>query len=246
MTSAINCFIIDDDQGAISILEDQLSGYPRLKVHSTYTKPVDALNKITMEKPGSIIFMDIDMPLMSGIRLAETLRSRSHHVIFTTSYPHYAIQAFKVRARHYLLKPYGPDELAEVVNDVLEEYYNPHQMDSITDDAFFIRTSNDRRLLRKILISDIIYLQGANNHVHFYLPEEDFSVFMTLKEMEDILQENPYFFRVHKSYIINRSFMKQVIGNTVDLGKYKVLMTLPYKKNFMEYVARNTLVSKRV
>jgi two-component system LytT family response regulator len=238
MKNSISCIIIDDDQTAINILKDHIAEMPRLKVHRTYTKPVEALSEISSEKNRHLIFMDIDMPAMSGIKLADNLKHGPHKVIFTTSYPDYAIEAFKVRAKHYLLKPFDIGDFAEVVNEVITEYYDSQSLVNEDEQAFFLRTNGERGRLTKVLKKDIIYLQGSNNHVHIYTP--------TIKEMEERLTENGHFYRVHKSYMINTLFLKEINGHKIDLGKYQVLMSPQYKSAFMEYVDQNILISKRL
>lgn len=246
MKNLISCIIIDDDPTAIRILEHHIAEIPRLKINRTYTKPVEALSDISREPNKQLIFMDIDMPSMSGIRLADNLKHKCHNIIFTTSYPEYALEAFKVRAKHYLLKPFNIGDFAEVVNEVVTEYYDAQNVVSETDKAFFLRTNGERGRLTKILKAEIIYLQGSNNHVHIYTINNNYPVYMTIKEMEERLNENKHFYRVHKSYMINTAFVKEINGHKVDLGKYEVIMSPQYKTAFMEYVGQHILTSKRL
>ncbi|MCX2492402.1 LytTR family DNA-binding domain-containing protein [Pedobacter sp. PF22-3] len=246
MKNPISCIIIDDDPTAINILKDHIEEMPRLKVHRVFTKPIEALSEISAERNKQLIFLDIDMPAMSGLRLADNIKHKSHNIIFTTSYPEFALDAFKVRAKHYLLKPFDIGDFAIVVNEVISECYDAQQIVNENEDAFFLRTNGERGRLTKVLKKDIIYIQGSNNHVHIYTPTNDYSVYMTIKEMEEKLKENEHFFRVHKSYIINTSYVKEINGHKIDLGKYEVLMTPQYKEAFMDYIENQTLVSKRL
>jgi len=246
MKSSISCIIIDDDPTAINILQDHIAEMPRLKVHRVYTKPIEALNEISAESDKQLIFLDIDMPAMSGLRLADNLKHKSHNIVFTTSYPEFALDAFKVRAKHYLLKPFDIADFAVVVNEVLSECYDAQRIVNENEDAFFLRTNGERGRLTKVLKKDIIYLQGSNNHVHIYTPTNDYSVYMTIKEMEEKLQQNERFYRVHKSYIINTSFVREINGHKIDLGKYEVLMSPQYKEAFMHYIEDQILISKRL
>ncbi|MBO9672230.1 MAG: response regulator transcription factor [Sphingobacteriaceae bacterium] len=246
MKHSISCIIIDDDPTAINILQDHIAEMPRLKIHRTFTKPVEALSEISAESNKQLIFLDIDMPAISGLRLADILKPKSHNIIFTTSHPEFALDAFKVRAKHYLLKPFNIGDFAEVVNEVLSEYYDAQSLVRENEEAFFLRTNGERGRLTKVLKKDIIYLQGSNNHVHIYTPTNDYSVYMTIKEMEEKLRENEHFYRVHKSYMINTTFVKEINGHKIDLGKYEVLMTPQYKEAFMNYIESQTLISKRL
>ncbi|MGN7986068.1 LytR/AlgR family response regulator transcription factor [Pedobacter sp. 22226] len=246
MKNPISCIFIDDELTAINILEDFASEMPRLKVHRTFTNPVEALSEISGESDRQLIFMDIDMPSMTGLRLADNLKHSPHKIIFTTSHAEHAIAAFKVRAKHYLLKPFNIGDFAEVVNQVISEYYDSQILVRGNRKAFFLRTNGERGKLIKVLKKDIIYLQGSNNHVHIYTPENDYSVYMTIKEMEELLSSDRYFYRVHKSYIINTRFVQEINGHTIDLGKYEVLMTPQYKQAFMDEVSKDILISKRL
>jgi two-component system LytT family response regulator len=81
MKNTISCIIIDDDPTAINILHDYIAEMPRLKVHRTFTKPLEALSEISTESNKQLIFLDIDMPAMSGLRLADNLKHKSHNII---------------------------------------------------------------------------------------------------------------------------------------------------------------------
>ncbi|WP_316760083.1 LytTR family DNA-binding domain-containing protein [Pedobacter aquatilis] len=245
MDTITPCIILDNDTSAIEIIMDHISEFPRLKLNKTFTKPAAALTEISMEKQRQLIFMDIDMPKLSGLDVADGLKDLPHNIIFTTSYPEYAIEAFKVRAKHFLLKPFNLQEFARVVIDVIKEYYSSAKLEHYDHEAFYFRANGERSELTKLLKSDIVYFQGSNNHVHIYTPTDDFSVYMTLKELEDKILENSRFYRVHKSYIVNTDFVKKITGNKINLGKYEVLMASHYKKDFIAYVERNLLRSKR-
>lgn len=246
MKNPISCIFIDDEPTAINILTEFASEMPRLKINKTFTNPVEALSEISGELDRQLIFMDIDMPAMTGLRLADNLRHSPHKIIFTTSHAEHAIAAFKVRAKHYLLKPFNIGDFAEVVNEVISEYYDSQSLIRDDEEAFFLRTNGERGKLTKVLKEEIIYLQGSNNHVHIYTPDKDYSVYMTIKEMEELLSGNQYFYRVHKSYIINSRFVREINGHRIDLGKYQVLMTPQYKQAFMNHVSKGILISKRI
>jgi len=245
MTNQIRCTIVDDDQYAISILEKHITEIPELTVHRTFTRPVEALGAINSYQDNHLIFMDIDMPGMSGMRLAENLRNTSHNIIFTTSYQEYALDAIKVRAKHYLLKPFGLDDLAEVVNIVIRECYDHKNYDSEDDTAFFFRTDKEPGKLKRVEKGEIMYIQGANHHIHIYTPTENFSVYMPLGVIEKLLGKNREFYRVHKSYLLNADHVKNIEGNKISLGKYEVLMTSSFKKDFVSYVERHTPRTKQ-
>lgn len=245
MRNSISYIIVDDDISACNMLQNHLTHIPRLELRRVFTKPVEALMTIDNCPDTHLIFMDIDMPGMSGMKLAESLKNKDHNIIFTTSHSEFALDAIKVRAKHFLLKPYGLDDLAEVVNVVIRECYDFKNLDSEDEHTFFFKTDKEPGKLKKVDKDDIIYIQGSNHHVHIYTPTENFSTYMTLKEMDEKLKKKRQFYRVHKSYILNIDYIKNIEGNKINLGKYEVMMTASFKNDFISYVERNTIKTNR-
>ena len=245
MTQTIPCLIVDDETGAINTLTDYISELPNLGLQKTFTKPLAALAEISREKVPHLIYLDIDMPGMSGITLANSLKNMPHHVIFTTSHPDYAIKAFDIRARHYLLKPFDLSEFADKTTVVVNEYFQPHHLDIETDDAFLLRKEPDSKRLVKVLKKNIIYIQGANNHIHFFTTHGDYSVYMTFKEITQRLLTDPNFFIVQRSYIINRQQLDEVEGNTLYLKDYQVPMSPNYSQSFLNWYHQAYLKTSR-
>ena len=235
MKKPIPIIIVDDEIGAINTLTDYISELPNLGLQKTFTKPLVALAELSREKIPHLIYMDIDMPGMSGITLTNSLKATPHHVIFTTSHPDYAIKAFDLRARHYLLKPFDLSEFADKTTVVVNEFFQPHHLDNETDDAFLLRKKPDSKRLIKVLKRNIIYIQGANNHIHFFTTHGDYSVYMTFKEITERLVRDPNFFMVQRSYIINREQLDEVEGNTLYLKEYQVPMSPNYSQSFMNW-----------
>jgi len=243
MKNIINCVIIDDDPFAIKVIANHIGEIPRLRVLQTYTNPIQALSEInTLKNKPDLIFLDIDMPGLSGITFAESVRHSFPNIIFTTSFSEYAIKAFELRIKHYLLKPIDLETFCQKVYIVLFECFdNPFDEDN---DAFYLRVE-ERGFRVKVLKGDIIYIQAAGNHLHIFTPETHYTIYYSLGEMAQKLIGNTNFFRVHKSYIINTNFVHSIQGNTIHLQKYDVLMTAPFKADFVRYLEDNTLLFKR-
>lgn len=245
MKNTFNCVIIDDDRAAISILTDHIAEFPNLHIYKTFTKPIQALNEITNDESIDLIFLDIDMPGLSGIQLAESMQDRSPNIIFTTAHDTYALKAFDVRARDFLLKPIELDTFAKVVTRVLKECFEKKQTKFSYDDMAFFRPGA-RGIVDRIDLTGITHFRGAGNYVDIHTQDERYTIYMTIKEMSEILTADDRFFRVHKSYLINGSHVTRIVGNVVYLGKHPVPMTSPYKSRFCEFIGHKIWVSKRV
>jgi len=245
MKNLIPCIIVDDENGALRTLGDYIGQMPRLELKKAYSNPLEALAEMCELKTPHLIYSDIDMPAFTGINLAESLIDTPHHVIFTTSYPDYALDAYGLRVRNYLLKPFDLPEFAKGTEVVLKEFFSPVKLERETEDSFFLRTDPEKAMLTRVLKADIAYIQGANNHVHIYTPENDYSVYMTFTEIEERLSSSSNFYRIQRSYIVNSDHVLGIAGNMVNLGKYKVLMSPNYNSRFMDWIKGIWLKTKR-
>jgi len=242
MKNSINCVIIDDDAYAAKVIINHIEQIPRLNVHSTFDNSLEALSEINSGLQADLVFLDIDMPGLSGLRLAEAIKPKAPNIIFTTAFAEYALKAFDLRAKHYLLKPIDLSKFAEVTNTVILECFD----DPLDEDsqAFYLRTA-ERGYRIRVLKSDIIYIQAAGNYLHIFTPETYHTIYYSLKEIAIRLSKKTNFYRVHKSYIINTEYIKDIQGNTIHLQKYDVLMTDPYKADFNRHLDDNTLLFRR-
>lgn len=243
MKNIINCVIIDDDPFAIKVITNHIAEIPRLQILQTYTNPIKALSEINSLKiKPDLIFLDIDMPGLSGINFAESVRHSFPNIIFTTAFAKYALKAFDLRAKHYLLKPIDLATFSQKVYIVLLECFdNPLDEDN---DAFYLRVG-ERGYRVKVSKEAIIYIQAAGNYLHIFTSETHYTIYYSLVEMAKKLQGDTKFFRVHKSYIINVNYILSIQGNTIHLQKYDVLMTVPYKADFVRYLEDNTLLYRK-
>src|ERR1700744_3045824 len=112
----LNCIIIDDEQFSVDSILKYIELLPKLNIVAIYNNPVDALESVSIENDIDLIFMDIDMPFLSGIELAKALRSKTKRLIFTTAHSKYAFDAYEVEADAYLLKPFSFGKFSTTIN----------------------------------------------------------------------------------------------------------------------------------
>lgn len=238
MKKTIRCVIIDDERHAISLLTTYISSIPALELIKTYKDPIQALSEITSEDRIDIIFLDIEMPHISGIELAKDLKSRARAIIFTSAFEQYAIDAFDVRATHYLLKPINLAKFTQTITNVIENELSQRKQPG--KNIRFYKTGEKHKLTR-LNKQDIIYFEGAQNYVKMVTSKTIQLVYLTLKEVEDIFCGD-LFYRVHRSHVVNARKIQQIVGNTINLGDgHQVQMGGTYKQDLIKFLEEKNI-----
>lgn len=207
----INCLIIDDDPFIHSLLQDKLSQYfEEIKVLGIARSGRQGIEKIKELRP-ELIFLDVEMPDMTGFEMLSKLDEITFRTIFITSYSHYAIKAIRFNALDYLLKPFDLEELKEALQRYQKENRNSHSENlkralqnlhtpEVIEHEFVLNTQGGNLNLK---VKDIIRIQGDRNYSQIHLNNGARElVTKTLGDLEKML-EGKGFFRVHKSHLIN-------------------------------------------
>lgn len=242
MKNTFKCVIIDDEQHAVDLLTDYISELPSLTISKTFNNPILALDSIRKDDDIDIIWLDIDMPGLSGLELAKSLRSKTKKLVFTTAHTQYAVDAFEVRADHYLLKPIKLSKFLALVNEITESLYAITALPA----KFFYIKGDEKGKLNRISMEEIVSIEGLKNYIVIYTKEEKFTTYLTMIEVENALEEDGRFMRIHKSFIINTDEIDRITGNTVYLSnQMEITLGASYKDKFNEYLNENTLKSGR-
>ncbi|EDM38452.1 two-component response regulator [Pedobacter sp. BAL39] len=244
MDKKLNCVIIDDEKHAVELLAEYVSAMPNLQLLKSFTNPLHALLDISAADQIDIIFMDIDMPGMSGIDLSMAVRDKTKYLVVTTAHAKYAYDAFGVQANEYLLKPISMSKFALMIKRLLGEI-QPKITETTVEDFFFIKTDQVQKYT-KINIRDIVMVEGLNNYVKIHTTQETHIAYLTMKEVEAKLNGGQSFVRVQRSFIISMNFITKVEGYTIFLNnKTEVPLGVTYKKQFLTYLGEKTMKSKR-
>lgn len=230
----IKCIIIEDERLAQDVIINHLQQSGRFKLVGSYRNAPEAREALEKEEV-DLIFLDIQLPGMTGL---EFLRSLSNPplVVFTTSYPEYALESYEFNVIDYLLKPISYERFSKTINKIIDGNIfktSPSEIKPVFRDHIFIRSNSK---FYRIGFSDIIYIEGMKDYLKIHSIEHVIVTHQTMGDMENILPEGQ-FIRIHKSYIVTVTHIKAVFGNSVDMGNVQLPIGLNYKERLMNFVS---------
>ena len=229
----MNVMIVDDEPLALDVLETYVEKLPELKLVARCSSALEA-NEMLRKKDVDLVFLDIQMPQITGIEFVRSL-SDPPMIIFTTAYSDYALDGFDLGAADYLLKPISFERFMKAVNKAREQYDLRHQEHgsnhgSDTDEHFFVKA--DKKLV-KVRFNDILYIEGLKDYVIIRLEEGRVITLQTMKSLEDKLPAG-LFRRIHRSYIVSMNKIHAVVGNMVEVIEKGQTKHLPIGKNYRD------------
>lgn len=223
----MNCIIVDDDDASRSLLMQIAKQVDYLTIVQTCSNPLEAMNILSREDV-DVIFLDIEMPEMSGMEMLKALDNRPH-VILTTSHAEYALDAYELNVIDYLVKPVSLPRLLKALEKV-KSISNSKDHISAGRDYFFIKKDS---VLTKLPIKDILWIEALGDYVTIHLKEQKFILHATLKAIEGKLPANK-FVRVHRSYIVQIDNIKTVEDTTIFINEISIPIGSIYKENFIK------------
>lgn len=235
------CIIIDDEPHAIEGLKSYIDNFPELLLIKSYTDSVLALKEIKQNEAVDIIFMDVDMPKITGIELSKEIRSKADKLVFTTAHTKHAYEAFELAADAYLLKPYSLGKFAITLQNLFPkkpDFIKPEVTPtSLTQDFFFVKSKEDDLNILKVKFDSIIAVESQQNYVKIYTPTKNIVTYMSLTEIAKILCTLPLFMQLHRSFIINTAHIEAIDGHLIKMANgLKVSVGDKYHKEFNSFV----------
>jgi two-component system LytT family response regulator len=226
----MNCIIVDDDKLARTALKQMISNVDILELKAECSDALEAFNYLKKE-PIDLVFLDVEMPGMTGIELIKNLVKRPI-IILITAKKNYAVEAFELNVADYIIKPVSLSRLTLAVSRAKELFDNKDQIMETTEkdkNFIFVRSNS---ILSKIKLQDIIYIQALGDYVNIITENKRNTVHCTLKSMENKLPENK-FYRLHRSYLVAMDHIDSVEDNTAYSGKHMLPIGEQYKKELL-------------
>ena len=219
----IKCCVIDDEPLALKLISSYVSRTAGLELAGAYLSAEEASTAIRAGEFDAV-FLDIQMPDVSGIEFAKTVPS-STRIIFVTAYSDYAVEGFRVNAIDYLLKPVSYDEFAGAVNRVRQWKNGLDALSGHDSQGEYLTVKSEYRLVR-LKISDIVYAEGLKDYIKIYTDGQSRPVLtlMSIKTLEGMLPERT-FMRVHRSYIVNVDRITSISRGRVTLTAAEIPAT---------------------
>lgn len=238
----VTCIAIDDEPIALGIVVSHIKKIPYLELLAEFDNPIDASEYIQEHKV-QLIFLDINMPDLSGVEFARTLDKNSK-VIFTTAYDKYAVEGFQLHALDYLLKPISYTVFANSVKHA-KEYFDlveskQSELPINTDDNYLFVKADYQ--IHRIEFSDILYFEGLKDYVKLYVEGSSKAIVFhaTMKSLEDKLPLDK-FMRVHRSFIVSLNKIKTIERDRILFGHNRIPISKQYKSGFDEFVMKKFL-----
>ena len=217
----IKAIAIDDEPSAIDVIQHHASKLKNLELVDHFNHPSNAMDYLR-KNPIDLIFLDINMPEITGIELLESLHSKPE-VIFTTAYTEFAVESYNYDAVDYLLKPFEFDRFQVAVNKAVQKISDKQS----TSSFFFIK---DGFKNIKVTFEDILFVQSSGNYLDIHTSSKVHSPRMTFAEfIQKIPASN--FMRVHQSYVIHINAVDKIESNHIYIGDHKIPISSTYKED---------------
>ena len=234
----LRCIAVDDEPLALDIIENHLSGFDDFELVAKCNNAIEA-SELIKNQAIDLIFLDIQMPEISGISFAKSLE-KPPMIIFTTAYSEYAVEGFELQAVDYLLKPISLERFGKAITKVREYNQlrnNQKQAETTELDNEHIFVKANQKLI-KIRYDEIQYVEAFADYVKIYIPEKRIVTLQTMKKMEQKLPPN-LFQRIHRSFIVGVKHIESYSTSDVEVAGVKMPIGKNYKTAFIDLMKSN-------
>lgn len=233
----IKCIITDDEPIARRGLRGYIEKFDFLTITGECEDAIQLNTMLRTVKP-DLIFLDIEMPYLSGLDLLSTIQNPPK-VIIVSAYEQYALKGYELDVVDYLLKPVTFERFVKAINKVRDLLENESK--NVTDKYIFVKSDKQ---LKKILLKDILFIESMENYVIIYTTTSKEIIYTTLKQVLESLPSED-FLQVHRSYIANIQHVKAIEGNQLNISTYKVPVARNLQNSVFEVIVNNKLISGR-
>ena len=226
----IKAVAIDDEPLALDVIKALCNTVDYIELEKTFTKPGEALKHLR-KFPADLLFLDIQMPSMTGINLYKSV-PQDTMVIFTTAFSEYAVQSYDLSAIDYLLKPIRKERFLKAAEKAKEYYDYKNGMGSPDERSLFLRVNYE---LVKVNFDDILYVEGLSDYLKIHLSDGQTLVpRMTMKEIDEKLPTTE-FIRVHRSYIVPKARIQNVKSRSLNIPEREIPVGVTYSEELAKF-----------
>jgi DNA-binding LytR/AlgR family response regulator len=238
----MNCLIIDDDKLSRKLLEKFVEKTDLLDQYHSFPGAIEAINFIRKDEDEiDLIFLDIEMPDMNGVEFMQSLGDHPVQIIVVSSKEKYALDAIEYDVTDYLLKPVTYVRFLKAVEKALHKLRDEMMPASNSKTDFFIRNNSS---LKRLHYDDVIWIEALENYIVVYTFDDKYTIHFTMKAVMDQLPSDK-FFRVHRSYIVNRSKIELIKTNSIEVKTKDGKQNIPIGKSYRDMLLKDiNLLSK--
>jgi DNA-binding LytR/AlgR family response regulator len=223
----IKCIIIDDERLALEVIENHLKNFDHIETAATFNNPMKAYQILEQEKI-DVIFLDINMPQMSGFSFIQTLNNKPL-IVITTAYRDYAVKSFELNILDYLVKPIPFNRFLKTVNKIYQQIYvNTISGDTQLQQEPHLFLKVNKKLI-KINLNDIFFIESLKDYIKVITATGNYVVHKSLTAMTEELPQSS-FIRVHRSFTISLNKIIALEGNTIEISDKKI----PIGRNYLK------------
>jgi DNA-binding LytR/AlgR family response regulator len=233
----LKCIIIDDEPIARKILEEFIEEIDYLELIGQAENPLKAMQLLN-NNGIDIIFLDINMPKISGIEFLKNSKINAS-IIMTTAYTEHAVEAYGLDVLDYLVKPIAFERFLKACNKA-KEAEKPIKIIPKTNDHFFIKCDNQ---IEKIYFNDLIIAEAMLNYVMLYTNSKKMMVYITIKSLEEQLPAE-IFIKVHKSFIVNINKVDSIEGNILNIGNEKISISQNLREKVINEIVKDKMIKR--
>lgn len=230
----LNCLIVDDEPLALDLLEEHIKAVKDLQLVGRCQNALEAM-ALLRDHPVDLIFLDIQMPTLTGIDFIKTL-SKKPKIIMTTAYKEYAFDAFQLDVVDYLLKPITFGRFLKAINKVLNQRYFPAPKEEVMPlfEEAFIYLKADKKSV-KVTLKDIVYIESCRDYVRVHTEEDAILAHHRISTLEEKLPES-MFLRIHRSFIVSKNKVSAFTPSSVELGGKVLSIGRLYKEQVIGFL----------
>jgi two-component system, LytTR family, response regulator len=224
----ISCIIVEDEPKAMNLMQDHVQKTPFLHLAGNFFTPMEALDFLDKHKEVELVFLDINLPQISGIDAAHTLAAHVY-IIFTTAYSDFAVKSYEVNTIDYLLKPITYNRFFQAVSKAKKILGNKPAQEQKAKTGAHVFVKSGKKIIQ-VNWNDILYIEALKEYVSLVTSQQKIVLYKRMSELENIQPSN--FVRIHNSYIINLDKIEKVEDNLVQVANRELPVSKSYKDDF--------------